>query len=134
VSKYYRPPLNACTASSMATRFSTGVPAWTLCTVLNTNPPPGAKTSQRRNTCSRTSWGEPNGKVFCIHTAAPEHDAIAEFGLQLLGLHAGGGTLNGVENVEPASIKEGRNLDTAPHECLNVFHDVCEWIQSLTLL
>ena len=47
-------PLNSLTAFIIATMFSTGVPAWMLCTESKTKPPPGAKISQRRSTSSRT--------------------------------------------------------------------------------
>ena len=40
----------------------------------------------------------------------------------------------GLRMSKPASMKAGRNFETAPQECLKVFHCVCAWIQSLICL
>jgi hypothetical protein len=43
-----------------------------------------------------------------VHAPAPEHDAVAELGLQVFGLHARGRALHGIENVE-SRLNERRN-------------------------
>ena len=53
----YRP--NSIAASNIATTLATGTPAWMLCTGLNTNPPPGARSRILRRTSARTSSGVP---------------------------------------------------------------------------
>ena len=35
-----------------------------------------------------------------VHTPSPESDAVAEFAFQVIGIHAGGGALNGIEHIE----------------------------------
>jgi len=60
-------------ASSMATTFSGGTSAITLCTWLKTNPPPGIKISSRRRTCSRTCWGVAPGSTICVSQPPPQN-------------------------------------------------------------
>jgi hypothetical protein len=124
VDQLRRTPLNSCTASIIETIFCTGVPACTLCMVLKTNPPPREKTSQRRNTCSRTSPGTEGECLLCVHAAAPEHHRAAKLVVQRLGIHSCRRALHGFRMSKPASMNDGRNFETAPQECLNVFHSV----------
>src|SRR5664280_508522 len=49
-----------------------GTKAWILWTALNTNPPPGARSSIRRLTSSRTFSGASNGRTRCVSTPPPQ--------------------------------------------------------------
>ena len=82
--------------------FSTGVRAWTLWMVLKTNPPPGAKISQRSSTCLADLAGRAERQhLLRVDAAAPERDAARRKSfLSCSGLHAGGRALHGVEDVE----------------------------------
>src|ERR1039458_6130025 len=62
---------NSLNASHIAMIFSGGTSAWMLWTVLKMNPPPGAKSSMRRFTSSRTSCGVPCGSTCCVSTPPP---------------------------------------------------------------
>jgi hypothetical protein len=45
-------------------------------------------------------WCSEGQHVLCVYASAPEDDAIAELPFELLGLHARGGTLDRVEDVD----------------------------------
>src|SRR5664280_1163577 len=52
--------------------FSGGTNAWMLWTAAKTKPPPGARSSIRRRTSSRTSDGVPNGRTRWVSTPPPQ--------------------------------------------------------------
>ena len=84
---------------------------------------PGAKVSQRRSTSSRTSRGEPKGRVFWVSTPAPQNTRrepyfrFSSAGSMPVAEHCTGLTMS-----KPASIKLSRNRSTLPQECLKHFH------------
>ncbi len=58
--------------SKAASMFSGGTKAWMLWTVAKTKPPPGARSSMRRLTSSRTSSGVPKGSTRWVSTPPPQ--------------------------------------------------------------
>ena len=86
--------------------------AWTLWTVLKTNPPPAPKMSIRSRTSRRTSSGVPKGSVFCVSTPPPQkRDPVAEPVLQRPRVHAGRRALHRVEDVEARVDDVGQQGD-----------------------
>ncbi len=45
--------------------------------LLNTKPPPSAKISHRRKTCSRTSAAVPKGNTLCVSTPPPQKTSLS---------------------------------------------------------
>ena len=100
------------TASYSATRFSAGVPAWTLWTVLKTNPPPRPKISIRSRTSRRISSGVPKGSVFCVSTPPPQNVICSpNLLLQRPRVHAGRRALHRIEDVEAGVDDVGQQGD-----------------------
>ena len=84
----------------MAMMFSGGTSAWMLWTVLKMKPPPGARSSMRRLTSSRTSAGVPCGSTLLrVHAAAPEDEVPPEVALQLRRVHPARADLDRVQDV-----------------------------------
>ena len=79
----------------------------------------------------RRSEGE---NLLRVHAAAPEHDLFAECCFQLFASMPVAEHCTGLRMSIPASRNDGMNFDTAPQECLKIFHDVCAWIQSQSCL
>src|ERR1017187_6319898 len=103
--------------------------------LLKTKPPPGAKISHRRRTCSRTSATVPNGSTFCVSTPPPQKVRFSPYNaFNCSGSIPVAEHCTGLRMSNPASTNDGKNLITEPQECLKVFHSVWEWIQSLTCL
>jgi len=77
---------------------------------LKTNPPPGQDLTTAENLLTNFSRGSEGQYLLRIDSAAPEDQAITIDGLELLGLHAGGRALHGVEDVKPGLNERGKEL------------------------